>query len=65
MPEECPLQAFAALEVVSEAELVVLVVFLEEVEELGGCLHHGEGRGHRVVDEDGNAACILSAICRW
>ena len=34
MPEEGPLQTFAALEVVREAELVVLVELLQEVEEL-------------------------------
>ena len=57
MPEEHPLQALVALEVVGEAEGVLLVRVLEEVEDLGRGLVDGVGRGDGVVDEDGDAAC--------
>lgn len=40
---------------------MVLVVVLNEVEELGGGFHHGEGGGLRVVDQDGDAAIRIEA----
>ena len=50
MPEEGPLQAFAPLKVVFEAEFVVFVELLEEVEEFGGGFHDREGWVLGVVD---------------
>lgn len=44
MPEEEPLQSFAALELIGEAQHVVLVRKLEEVQELRAGLHDREGR---------------------
>ena len=61
MPEEQPLQTLVALELIGEAEAVLLVGELEQVEELGRGLHDGEGRRLRVVDEDGDAAVGVEA----
>lgn len=61
MPEEDPLQALAALQLVFEAECVVLVGGLEEVEHLGRGLHDREGRVLSVVHEDWDAAWVLLA----
>ena len=61
MPEEQPLQRLRALLGVLEAEGVVLVVELEQVEQDGGGLVHGEGRGFGVVDQDGDAAVGVEA----
>lgn len=57
VPEEQPLEAFVALELIFEAELVVLVGELEEVEEFGGGLHAGEGWGGGVVDYNWDSTC--------
>lgn len=54
VPEEDPLQGLVALQLVLEAELVLLVGELEQVQELGGRLVDGEGRALVVVDQDGN-----------
>lgn len=62
MPEECPLQTFAALEIVVEAKSVVFVEFLQQVEHLGGRLHDGEGWGLGVVDKNGDAACTWGLL---
>lgn len=56
MPEEHPLQALVALEVVGEAEGVVLVRVLEEVEDLGGRLVDGVRWRDGVVDQNRNTA---------
>ena len=61
VPEKEPLQCIIALELVLEAEDVVLVELLEEVEQLGAGLHDGEGRVLGVVDEDGDAAVGVQA----
>ena len=61
MPEEHPLQAITSLELVLEAEGVILVVLLEEVEELGGCLDDGEGWGLGGVEQGGDAAVGVEA----
>ena len=50
MPEKQPLEGFAPLELVFEAELVVLVGEFEEVEEFGAGFHDGEGGRLGVVD---------------
>lgn len=50
VPEEEPLQRLATLELVFEAEDVVLVGEFEEVEQFGGGFHDREGWGLRVVD---------------
>jgi len=55
MPEEQPLQALAPLELVLEAEVVLLIVEFGQVEQLGRGLHHGERGRLGVVDEDGDA----------
>lgn len=56
VPEEGPLQGLVALEVVGEAEFVLLVGEFEEVEEFGGGFVDSEWWGLGVVDEDGDAA---------
>ena len=61
MPEEQPLQRLAPLELILEAEHVILIRELEEVEELSGGFHDGEGRRLGVVDEDGDAAVGVEA----
>lgn len=61
MPEEQPLQTLIALELVLEAEAVLLVGELEQVQQLGRRLHDGEGRGLGVVDDDGDAAVRVQA----
>lgn len=52
MPEEQPLQGLASLQLVFEAKNIVLVLILEEVKQLGGCFHHGEGRGFGMIEKD-------------
>ena len=61
VPEEEPLQALVAFELVLEPELVVLVRELEQVQQLGARLHDGERWGLRVVDQDGDAAVGVEA----
>jgi hypothetical protein len=53
MPEEQPLQTLVALELVLEAEPVLLVHLLEQIQQLRTRLHDGEGRalGGHDVDE--------------
>lgn len=55
MPECQPLQHFGRLELVLEPELIVLVEFLEQVQELGAGLHDGERGTLGVVYQDRNA----------
>lgn len=62
VPEEGPLQALVALELVFEAEGVVLVGCFEEVEHFGGGLHDWEWRVLGVVDQDGDAACLVRRL---
>ena len=64
MPEEQPLQALVALELVLEAEGVVRVELFEQIEQLGGGLVHGELRGFGCVDEDGDAAVAREGCCQ-
>lgn len=64
MPEEDPLQALAALQLVFKAEGVVLVCSLEKVEHLCRCLHDREGRVLSVVYEDWDAAWVVLASLR-
>lgn len=61
MPEKEPLQSLASLELILEAEVVVLVELLQEVQQLGGRLHDGECRGLGVIGEDGDAAVGVEA----
>ena len=61
MPEEQPLQALVPLQLVLEAEAVLLVGKLEQIQQLGRGLHDGEGRRLRVVDDDGDAAVGVEA----
>lgn len=56
MPEEQPLQHLALLLRALEAEEVVLVHRVREVEQLRGGLVDREGRALRVVDEGGDPA---------
>lgn len=56
MPEEEPLQSLVALELVREAEFILLVGELEEIEELSTGLHDGERRVLGVINEDGDTA---------
>ena len=50
MPEKQPLEGFTPLQLVFEAELIVLVGEFEEVEEFGASLHYGERGRLGVVD---------------
>ena len=61
MPEEQPLQTLTALEGVREAEVILGVGLLEEVEELGGGFHDGEGGRLAAIEEDGDAAVGVEA----
>ena len=61
MPEEQPLQTLVALQLVLKPESVLLVRKLEQIQQLGRGLHDGEGRGLRVVDDDGDAAVGIQA----
>jgi hypothetical protein len=61
MPEEEPLQTLTALERVGEPEVVLGVVLFDEIEEFGGGLHDGEGRGLAAVEEDGDTAVGVKA----
>ncbi len=61
MPEEQPLQALVPLQLVLEAEPILLVGKLEQIQQLGRGLHDGEGRRLRVVDDDGDAAVGVQA----
>ena len=61
MPEEEPLQTLVPLQLVLEPELVLLVRELQQIQQLGRRLHHGEGRVLGVVDEDGDAAVGVQA----
>lgn len=54
MPEEQPLKAFVSLELVFETEGIILVEFLEEIEQFGRSLHYRERRVLGVVDDDWN-----------
>lgn len=54
VPEKYPLLHLALLQRVCEAELVVLVEMVREVQQLRGGLEHGEGRAARVVDDNGD-----------
>lgn len=56
MPEEGPLQSFISLAVALEAEGVVFVEALDQVEHLGGCLVRGEWWGDGVVYDDWDTA---------
>lgn len=61
MPEDEPLGGLARLELVPEAEVVLGVVVLGEVEQDGGGLEDGEWGGLVVVDQDRNAAIGVKA----
>lgn len=61
MPEEQPLQTLVALQFIFEAELVLLVRKLEQIQQFGRGLHDSKGRGLRVVDDDGDAAVGVQA----
>ena len=52
MPEEDPLQALVALELILETKDVLLVGELQKVEQLGRGFHDGEGWRHVIVDDD-------------
>lgn len=55
MPEEQPLQALVALELILEAKLIFLVGELEKVEELGRGFHHCKRWRLSVVNDDGDS----------
>lgn len=57
MPEEEPLQAFTPPNIISEAELRLLVTFFEEVKQLGCGLHHRKRRVLGVVNKDRDSSC--------
>ena len=57
MPEKEPLRAFTPPIIVCEAEGRFLVVFFEEVEQLGRGLHDWERRALGIVDEDWDSSC--------
>ena len=61
VPEEEPLQRVGALERVREAQLVLLVELLLEVQQLGAGLHDRDGGLLGVVDEDGDAPVRVQA----
>lgn len=61
MPEEQPLQTLTPLKLVVKPERVVLVVFFEQVQKLGGGFDDGEGRGLGAVEERGDAAVGVEA----
>lgn len=68
VPEEGPLQHLVPLQIVCEPELVLFIRELEQVEQLGGRLVHGERWGLRVVYQDGDAAfpdALASPLCLW
>lgn len=54
VPEEDPLQALVALELILETEDVLLVGKLQKIEQLGGCFHDWERWRHVIVDDDRN-----------
>lgn len=60
MPEEGPLQSLVSLAVALEAEGVVFVEALDQVEHLGGCLVRGEWWGDGVVYDDWDTAYLAA-----
>lgn len=65
MPEESPLQTLAPLHLVLEAEFVVFVRELEEIQHFRGSLHDREGRVGCVVDEHGDASVGVQTEEPW
>ncbi len=61
VPKEEPLQGFVTFELIREAEFILFIGELEEVQELGTGLHDWEWGILGVIDEDGDTALHWSS----